>query len=151
MGNVSLEVSIPLDEDSFLEMECDFCKNRFMLHKDVFEDEDNLHFFCPICGLPNQINTFYCPEVLEKVEQKALNYMYDEIERKIGGSIRKINKSGLIKMSMKRPKREPEKELYKPAYDYNRVHQECCNIDVKVQDLDNEIGIYCPICGGTNL
>lgn len=31
MGNASLEISIPLDKDGFVEMECDFCKNRFML------------------------------------------------------------------------------------------------------------------------
>ena len=35
MGNVYCEVSIPLDKDCFIEMECDFCKNYFMLHKDV--------------------------------------------------------------------------------------------------------------------
>lgn len=45
MSNVSLEISIPLDEDGFIEMECDFCKNRFMLHKDVYESEDNINFF----------------------------------------------------------------------------------------------------------
>lgn len=33
MGNASLEISIPLDKDGFVEMECDFCKNRFMLHQ----------------------------------------------------------------------------------------------------------------------
>lgn len=31
MGNASLEISIPLDKDGFVEMEYDFCKNRFML------------------------------------------------------------------------------------------------------------------------
>ena len=76
MSNISLEISIPLDKDGFMEMECDFCKNRFMLHKDVYESEDNINFFCPICGLPNKTNTFFCPEVLEKAQQKALNYCF---------------------------------------------------------------------------
>ena len=35
-------------------MECDYCKTRFMLHKDVYENEDNLFFFCPICGIPKK-------------------------------------------------------------------------------------------------
>lgn len=47
MSNISLEISIPLDKDGFIEMECDFCKNRFMLHKDVYESEDNINFFLP--------------------------------------------------------------------------------------------------------
>lgn len=151
MSDVSLEVSIPLDEDGFVEMGCDFCKNRFMLHKDVYENEENLNFFCPICGLPNRINSFFCPEILEAAQRKALNYMYSEINHRLGKTIRDINRSGLIKMEMKIPHQEAEKELYAPLKDYEVVHEICCDVDVKVKTLDKEIGIYCPICGGTNL
>ena len=151
MSDVSLEVSIPLDDDGFIDMECDFCQNRFMLHKDVYESEENLNFFCPICGLPNKINTFYCTEVLEAVQRKALNYMHSQINRRFGKTIRDINRSGFIKMEMEMPRREAEKELYAPLEDYETVHEICCDIDVKVRALDKEIGIYCPICGGTNL
>ena len=81
-----------LREDGFIEMECDYCKNRFMLHYQVYESEDNINFFCPICGLPNRTNTFFVPEVLEKAQQIALNYMYDEINRTLGKSLKQINK-----------------------------------------------------------
>ena len=113
MSNISLEISIPLDKDGFIEMECDFCKNRFMLHKDVYESEDNINFFCPICGLPNKTNTFFCPEVLEKAQQKALNYMYAEIDRQLGKTMREINRSGFVKMTMKKPRKEVEREPLK--------------------------------------
>lgn len=151
MSNISMELSIPIDADGFLEMECDFCKNRFMLGKDVYESEDNLSFFCPICGLPNRSNSFFCPEVLEKAQQQAVNHMYDELDRLFGKTIRDINKSGFIKMSLKSPHREPERELYCPLDSYEIMHKECCEIDVKVKTLDKEIGIYCPICGGVGL
>ena len=151
MSDISISVSIPLDDDGFIEMECDYCKNRFMLHQSVYSDESNLHFFCPICGLPNDTNTFYCPEVLEALHQKAINYMNNEIQRQLGPSIRKLNKSGLIKMSLKTPKQEPEKELYTPANEYVLFHQHCCGVDVKTLDLDVQIGLYCPICGGSKL
>ena len=68
MGNTLMEISVPLDKENFIELECDFCKNRFMLHQDVYESDDNINFFCPICGLPNKINTFFVPEVLEKAQ-----------------------------------------------------------------------------------
>ena len=148
---MEFNLSIPLDEEGFIEMECDFCKNRFMLHENVYTDESTLHFFCPICGLPNQINTFYCQEVLEAAEQKALSYAYAEIERQLGPTIREINKSGLIKMSMKVPSKAPEKELYQPLNSYVLIHQKCCAVDIKILELDSEIGIYCPICGGAYL
>lgn len=148
---MNLEISIPLDEDGFIEMECDFCKNRFMLHQDVYSDESNLHFFCPICGLPNQINTFYCSEVLEAIEQKVLNYAYEEIDKHLSRAFKGFNKNGLIKMSVKKQHKALEKELYQPINKYIKTHADCCKIDIKLLEFDAEIGTYCPICGGTNL
>lgn len=49
-----------------------------------------------------------------------MNYMLDELERTVGKCIKKINKSGFVKMSMKSPKREHEKELYTPSDDYTK-------------------------------
>lgn len=147
MGVVSFEISIPLDPDGFIEMECDYCKNRFMLHHQIYESEDNINFFCPICGLPNRTNTFFVPEVLEKAQQIALNYMYDEINRTLGKSLKQINKNGLVKMTMKMPKRKIEKELYAPSEDYVQCEKGCCGLKVKVKNIDKEIGIYCPVCG----
>lgn len=151
MGTVTFEVGIPVDGDGYIEMECDFCKNRFMLPSDTFKDDDYLHFFCPICGLPNKTNTFYCPEVLEKMEQIALNYMYSEIDRQLGKTIKQFNKNGLVKLSMKVPKKEPEKELYTPANEYEIIKLDCCSVSAKIQFIDKEIGIYCPLCGETRL
>ena len=117
-------------------MECDFCKNRFMLHRDVYESEENISFFCPICGLPNKINTYFIPEVLEKAQQMTMNYMLEEVEQTLGKSIKQINKSGFIKMSMKSPKKKAEKELYTPSVEYIKCAKKCCNIDIKVMDID---------------
>ena len=65
--------------------------------------------------------------------------MYDEIDRTLGKTIRDINKSGFIKMSMKLPRKEPERELYAPSENYEIVHEPCCEIDVKVKNIDKEI------------
>ena len=94
---MEIKISIPTDEDGFIEMECDYCNNRFMLHESVYSDDANLHFFCPICGLPNGIGTFYCQEVLEAVRRKATNMMFGQIQKQLGPTIRKINRGGLFK------------------------------------------------------
>lgn len=151
MNNVTFELSIPLDEDGFLEMECDYCKNRFMLTKETFESDDNLDFFCPICGLPNKINTFYCTEVIEKAQQVATNCVLDEMYRQCSKSFQKINKNSILKIDMKRPKHIHEIELYKPTYEYTKINLSCCNVTIKATMLDEAIGVYCPICGGTTL
>ena len=85
------------------------------------------------------------------MEQVALNYMYSELERTLGKSIKEFNKNGFVKMSMDIPKKEPEKELYQPVNEYETVELKCCDSSVKVQYFDKEIGIYCPLCGGAKL
>ena len=144
-------INIPLDKDGYLEMECDFCKNRFMLHKDTYEKEDNFHFFCPICGLPNDTNAFFCPEVLEKMEQVAANYALEQIDAMLDKSFKGLKKSKFIKVTTKKSKPEPEKELYEPTKDYELVKMSCCDVSVKTQNFDKEIGLYCPICGDTTI
>lgn len=144
----TFEIGIPLDEDGYLEMECDFCKNRFMLHKDVYGNEENLHFFCPICGLPNDTNTFFCTEVLEKMQQIAANYALSQIDAMLDQSFKGLNKSKFIKVTTKKSKPEPEKELYEPSQIYEMIKMDCCEAYVKTQNFDREIGVYCPICGG---
>ena len=147
MSEMSFKISIPLDEDGFIEMECDYCKTRFMLHKEVFENEDNLNFFCPICGIPNSINSFLVPEVIEKAQQIMANNFFEKLEKDLGRSIRQINKSGILKMSVRKPKRISERELYTPVENYVMCRKQCCSIDVKVKNIDKETGTYCPICG----
>ena len=150
MDEVSFNVNIPLDEDGFIEMECDYCKNRFMLHKNTYEDDNNLNFFCPICGLPNSINSFFCPEVIERFQQEAISYMQNELQRQLGGSIKAINRSGFAKITMKHSD-IGDKQLYAPINQYEIEHKFCCGIDVKIHNIDKQIGTYCPICGGENL
>lgn len=141
------EITIPLDEDGFIELECDYCKTRFMLHKDVYESEDNLFFFCPICGIPNKTNTFFTTEVLEKAQQMATNYMLDALDKMLTKSMKQINRSGFIKMSVKKTERAQERELYAPLDAYVKCRKVCCGIDIKVKNIDKETGTYCPICG----
>ena len=151
MDSLSFSLSIPLDKDGFLEMECDYCKGRFMLSKKTFDDDNNLDFFCPICGLPNKMDTFYCPEVLEIARQVATNYAMDEIYKQFSKTFKGFNKNGLVKMSMKKPKHVSVSELYTPINDYKMLHLDCCDINIKATSFDDSIGVYCPICGGTRL
>ena len=82
MDNITFSLSIPLDEDGFLEMECDYCKERFMLSKETFEGEDNLDFFCPICGLPNIIYNQIKLQSVNYYKYRAIFCIYVEIDKK---------------------------------------------------------------------
>lgn len=151
MENGSLSISIPLDDDGYTELYCDFCKTRFMITGDDFENKDMPFFFCPICGLPNDVINFYSPEVIQKAEQMAMEWAMKEINRTLGVTCKDISKSSFLKMDLKMPKKEPEKELYKPVDDYIIHKTQCCQMRVKLHELDEQIGVYCPICGGTEI
>ena len=56
MSEKTFEIGIPVDEDGFLEMECDFCKNRFMLHADTF------HYDLPHQKMRTDFEEEYVPE-----------------------------------------------------------------------------------------
>ena len=145
--DVTFELTIPLDEDGYIELECDFCRTRFMITADDFKHRDMPHLFCPICGMPNDINKFYCPEVLEKGKQMVTEWARAEIQKQLGGAIRNMNRSGFLKMDLKIPNREPEKELYRPLNEYSKTILGCCDMEIKVREIDKQIGAYCPICG----
>lgn len=146
----SFSISIPLDQDGFVELECDYCKTRFMLGREVYEDEKYIDFFCPICGLANSINTFFVPEVLEEAQQIATNIALDELNRALNNSCKQINKNGLIKMSVKTPKKEHVRELYHPINDYEVCSKKCCNLFIKLKAIDKATLSYCPVCGVMN-
>lgn len=122
-----------------------------MLEKNELENIDMPFIFCPICGLPNGINTFYCPETIEKAHQVATDWAMKEIQRQLGGTIKSINKSGFIKMDLKMPKKETEIELYQGVNDYIIHNTYCCSVSVKVKELEQQIGVYCPVCGGSEI
>lgn len=147
MGSTNLSISIPLDNDGYTELECDFCKTRFMITGDDYQHKDMPFLFCPICGLPNDLSTFYCPEVLEIAYQMAAEWAMKEINRTLGKATRSINKSGFVRMDLKMTKQEPKKVLFVPVDDYVIHKTPCCKMYVKIREIDEQIGAYCPICG----
>jgi len=151
MSYVTFELPIPLDNDGFIELECDYCMNRFMLTGEDFQNGDFVHLFCPICGLPNRLNTFYTSEVVEKSREIAQQWAINFIKKSLGQSIKKVNRSGFIKMDLKVPRTKPPLELYEPSNSYIAVSLNCCDLIVKVREIDNQIGVYCPKCGGCHI
>lgn len=119
-----------------------------MITGDDYENKDMPFFFCPTCGLPNDLSTFYCFEVQEKAHQMAAEWAMKEINQKLGKSIKSINKSGFVKMDLIMPKHELEKEWFIPVEEYVIHKTPCCQMSIKLREIDEQIGAYCPIWEG---
>ena len=65
----------------------------------------------------------------------------EQISAMLDKSFKGLNKSKYIKVKTKKAKPEPEKELYEPTQVYEKVKMDCCNLFVKTQNFDKEIGI----------
>lgn len=148
MSNVEFSLNIPLDKDGYAEFECDFCKEIFLLLKEDFEDIDMPYLYCPVCGLPNGANSFLTSDCVEKYTQMIRQYALDEVYKTIFNTSKQFNRSSGITMKVNKPKKEHEKELFSATDIYVIEITECCSHHVKICYLDQQIGIYCPECGG---
>lgn len=71
MDEIRVPVSLPLDSDGFLRRECPTCDDEFKWfnHQEGDPDAEAVHqYFCPLCGVPSDIDTFWTPAQLEYVQ-----------------------------------------------------------------------------------
>lgn len=47
----NMAISIPLDEDGFLLLQCPFCRGFFKVRSEDYEADDVEELWCPLCGL----------------------------------------------------------------------------------------------------
>ena len=52
MGD-ELSISIPLDENGFMLMQCPSCRGSFKVRSEDYEADDVEELWCPLCGLKN--------------------------------------------------------------------------------------------------
>ena len=72
-----MEISIPCDEDGFVELQCHLCGEHFKLLAKDINDESNIDIWCPYCGLNGQS---YAPEDVKNIALKmAINEMNNMI------------------------------------------------------------------------
>ena len=49
--DVTFNISIPSDSDGFVLLQCSLCGEFFKMTPTDFEDDSQLHIWCPNCGL----------------------------------------------------------------------------------------------------
>lgn len=77
-------ISLPLDDDGFLRRECPTCEREFKWHHGPSDDEptdavDPSIYYCPLCGNPAKVDSWWTQEQLDYIEQIALGVAIDEL------------------------------------------------------------------------
>lgn len=71
---ISISISLPLDRDGFLRRECPKCEQQFkwFSHQEGDPEAESVgQYFCPLCGAPSGIDTWWTPAQLEYAEAAA--------------------------------------------------------------------------------
>lgn len=145
-----MNIEIPTDKDGFILLQCSLCGEFFKLLAGDLNDESNMNFWCPYCGLNGK--NYITQEVLDigmKMANNEINKMlhnaFKDFERQT-----KNNKFNTFKCG-----KEPEKEIITPIkskVDNLEIKKyKCCKAKAKIKAIAIEYGTYCPLCGGVDI
>ena len=140
-------VSKQSDIDGFNSFKCSLCGEEFKLVASEVQEDDVFELFCPNCGIPSPISTYYTEDLIDHAKTIALNEamnmindMFKELERST-----RNNKSITFKRGKSLPNTKP-RTLYEKV-DLEQIEFLCCNKKAKLSLLSKTIRTYCPYCG----
>lgn len=146
---IQVPVSLPLDNDGFLRRECPTCEEEFKWFSHAEGDVDAepaSQYFCPLCGVPAGLDSWWTPAQIEygfgsaggAIDQ-AMKDAVAEAFKGIKGMELKPNPSFSLDIETPDPLIEPD--------DMTIVEPPCHpNEPVKVPDASTE-RMFCLICG----
>jgi len=151
--DVTLEMSIPLDDDGFLRRACPTCEREFKWLPST-DDEEAIdspevdHYFCPYCGVQAPADSWLTEEQIALahniVEREVLGPMFDEFRRDMNRTSRRSG--GIVSVSVEHSAPDELDPLSEPN-DMRRVDFPCHPTEpVKVAD-DWRNRVYCLLCG----
>jgi len=143
---VSLDFSIPSDNEGYVTLECPYCKNRFKLEVTEIEKDDVNNLYCPYCGLLNEVNKFLPEEVIEQATIIASNYFKQLLNGYLDNVKNTFKNSNIISVKTQNFNLEHEKELFEISDNFENIDFYCCNRKAKVNVIE-KLGTYCPYCG----
>lgn len=147
MSTESFSIEIPTDSDEYFRVCCPYCRNNFKISAPEFRETDVINIFCPICGLVDELNSFFSDEVIKKALAIAQNYVEETIYQMFKNFERKTNGNSFFKFDAGKKPVASEPELYELDDHLTIVHKKCCDSHFKVTELDKWLDPYCVYCG----
>ncbi|MER7557337.1 hypothetical protein ABTZ46_10375 [Nocardioides sp. NPDC126508] len=146
---IQVTFEVPTDDDGFLRRECPTCEQQFKWYAHAEGDPDAEvveQYFCPLCGVPSGLDTWWTPEQLES----AMGAAGPQIDQLVQDSLAQAFKGAKGLSYKPNPNATlgiPDAEPLSEANDMLIVESPCHpNEPVKVPE--NAAGsLHCLICG----
>ncbi|MED4780956.1 hypothetical protein [Brevibacillus choshinensis] len=140
-------ISKQSDIDGFNTFRCSLCTEEFKLQTDEVQEDDVLEIFCPNCGIPSPISSYYTDDIIEHAQKIVMNEAIESINDMFKGLERKFRNNKHVTFKAGRPI-ATENPL--PLYEQDNLEQInflCCNKNAKLTLISKVINPYCPYCG----
>lgn len=131
------------DENGLVTLQCDRCNSRFKVECAYLNDELEGDIYCPVCGIPENLNTFWPEEVIKEAAQIAMM----EAEEMIQQAFKGLNSKNIKVKTTPIKTRDRELVFKNKDYDMNNLTLHCCNKEIALMPNDITAGFYCPYCG----
>ncbi|MEC1759901.1 hypothetical protein [Schinkia azotoformans] len=140
-------ISKQSDIDGFSSFKCSLCGEEFKLKTNEVQEDDVIELFCPSCGIPSPISSYYTDDILEHAQTLAMNEamnMLNDLFKGFEKTARK-NKHITFKRGKPLPINQP-RSLFEND-DLEQIEFLCCNKKAKLSLLSKTIKPFCPYCG----
>lgn len=140
-------ISKQSDIDGFNSFRCSLCGDEFKLKTSEVQEDDVLEIFCPSCGIPSPISSYYTDDIIENAQTIAINEAFKSINDMFKGLELKYRNNKNITFKAGRPF-ETTNPL--PLYEQDNLEQVqflCCNNNAKLSLIAKSSNPYCPYCG----
>lgn len=146
---ISIPVSLPVDQDGFLRRECPTCEEQFKwyAHEEGDSDVEIVdQYFCPLCGVASGVDAWWTPAQLEFAQGAAGPALDERVQDLVADAfkgVKGLNFKPDLNFSLEIPTPEP---LTEPD-DMVIVEPPChANEPIKVPEAATT-RVYCLICG----
>ena len=150
LEGVKTEISLPLDEDGYLDRECpnDECQFQFKIYVDenICRDEE---VFCPLCRHAASAKSWFTKEQVEKINNTAHSVFGTAISRSMKADADAWNRrqpsNSLITITMSVKSSAPPIVLPISAADPMRQKATCTQCQCRYSYIGS--AFFCPSCG----
>ncbi|MCQ6264511.1 hypothetical protein M1K46_02370 [Fictibacillus sp. WQ 8-8] len=140
-------ISKQSDIENFISFKCTFCGEEFKLQTSEVQADNVLELFCPSCGIPSPINTYYTEDILEHAKTVARNEAVNMINDMLKGFEKTSKRSKNITFKKGRPLPTNKPRVLYENDDLEKIEFKCCDRRAKLSLLSKRTNPFCPYCG----
>jgi DNA-directed RNA polymerase subunit RPC12/RpoP len=140
-------ISKQSDIEGFSSFNCSLCGEDFKLKTDEEQEDDVLELFCPNCGIPSPLSSYYTADIIEHAETIVMNEAMNMLNDLFKGLERTSRKSKNITFKRGKPLPTKQPRILFENDDLEQIEFLCCTRKAKLSLLSKTIKPFCPYCG----